>query len=96
MDDEWRLDPPLDYHDPTAGIGGAPAAASALTLRILLASAAVVACVAGIVLTILVSGPAALIVLLAIVAATAIVDLWVITLRRRRGRSGDRTQKDSD
>ena len=33
-----------DYHDPTAGIGGAPAARSALTMRLILASFGLIAC----------------------------------------------------
>lgn len=40
----------LDYHDPTADIGGAPPAASALTLRALLAGLGLTACLAGIAL----------------------------------------------
>jgi hypothetical protein len=83
QDDDWRDDPPLDYHDPTAGIGGAPPAASALTLRIWLAAGGLIACLAGIVVTVVVAGPVALIVLLAVVAATALADLAVITHRRR-------------
>jgi hypothetical protein len=83
-DDDWRYDPPLDYHDPTAGIMGAPPAASALVLRTWLAAGAIVACVAGIVLTAVLSGPTALIVLLGVAAVTAVVDLVVISLRRRR------------
>jgi hypothetical protein len=36
-----------DYHDPTAGIGGAPQAYSALTLRLVLASFGLVVCGSG-------------------------------------------------
>src|SRR4029453_17089892 len=36
-----------DYHDPTAGFGGAPPAQSALTLRLVLAVFGLVVCVAG-------------------------------------------------
>jgi hypothetical protein len=83
-DDEWRHDPPLDYHDPTAGVGGAPPAASALVLRSWLAGTSIAVCLAGIVATIVVGGPVGFIVVLAIVAATAVVDLAIITRRRHR------------
>jgi hypothetical protein len=76
--------PRLDYHDPTAGIGGSPPAASALTLRVWLASGALAVCVAGVVLSAVVGGPAVLVALLAVVAVTAIVDLIVIARRRRQ------------
>jgi hypothetical protein len=80
--------PRLDVHDPTAGIGGAAPAASALTLRLWLAGAAIAGCVAGIILTIVVSGPVALIVVLAVVALTAIADVVVVASRKRRGEAG--------
>jgi Family of unknown function (DUF6343) len=80
--------PRLDYHDPSAGIGGAPPAASALTLRLWLAAAALVACLAGIVLTIVISGPVWLVVVLALVAVTTIVDLVVIERRKRSEEAG--------
>lgn len=83
-DDKWRYDPPLDYHDPTAGIGGAPPAVSALVLRAWLAVVAVAVCIASIVLTVAVNGPTALIVVLGAVGITAVVDLVVITRRRHR------------
>lgn len=83
-DDEWRYDPPLDYHDPTAGIGGAPPAASALVLRIWLAAAGLAVCIASIVLTIAVNGPGALVVVLALVGLTAVLDLVVVIRRRHR------------
>ena len=78
----------LDYHDPTAGVGGAPPAASALTLRLLIAAAAVGLCVLGIVLGDLEHGPIALTILLAVVAVTAVADLVVIVRRKRRGEPG--------
>jgi hypothetical protein len=80
--------PRLDYHDPTAGIGGAAPAASALTLRLLLAGAALLGCVAGVVLTAMVGGPVWLIVVLALAAASAIADLAVIRSRKRGGEAG--------
>jgi Flp pilus assembly protein TadB len=86
QDDDWRHDPPLDFHDPTAGIGGAAPAVSALTLRGLLAIGGLLACLAGIVITVVVGGPVALIVVLAVIAATTVIDLSVIVRRRRRDR----------
>jgi hypothetical protein len=80
--------PRLDVHDPTAGIGGAAPAASALRLRLWLASAAIAGCVIGIVLTIVRGGPVALIVVLGLVAATAVVDVGVVVTRIRRGEVG--------
>jgi hypothetical protein len=80
--------PRLDYHDPTAGIGGSAPAASALTLRLALAIAALAGCVAAIALTAAVSGPVWLIVVLAVVAASAVADLVVIVRRKRGGEAG--------
>jgi hypothetical protein len=80
--------PRLDYHDPTAGIGGAAPAASALTLRLWLALAALAGCVVGIVLTVVRDGPVWLIVALALLAVTALVDVRVIARRKRRGEAG--------
>jgi hypothetical protein len=90
--EQARRDPRLDYHDPTAGLGGAPPAASALTLRAWLAGIALLACVGGIIATVVVDGPVALIVVLAIVAATTIADLMIIRGRRAQAaaRSPDR------
>jgi hypothetical protein len=76
-------EPRLDYHDPTAGIDGAPPAASALTLRVWLAGMALVACVAGAIATVVVGGPVAFVVVLGVVAVTAVADLLVIWRRRR-------------
>jgi F0F1-type ATP synthase assembly protein I len=80
--------PRLDYHDPTAGIGGAAPAASALTLRLLLAAAALLGCVLGIVLSVVAGGHAWLVIVLAVVAVTAIADLAVISRRKRHGEAG--------
>jgi hypothetical protein len=80
--------PRFDVHDPTAGIGGAAPAASALSLRLWLASLAITGCVIGIVLTIVVGGPVALIVVLGVVAATAVVDVAVLVTRIHRGEAG--------
>lgn len=76
-----------DYHDPTGGYGGAAPAYSALTLRIVLASVAVVLCVAAAVLFAFVGSLWAT-VFLAVLAAGSAVDLaWVIH-RKRRGEPG--------
>jgi hypothetical protein len=80
--------PRLDHHDPTAGIGGAPPAASALTLRAWLAGSGLVMCFVGILLTVVVGGPLWLIVVLAVVAVTAVLDLAVVAGRRRLGEAG--------
>ncbi len=80
--------PRLDYHDPTAGIGGAAPAASALTLRLWLASAALVGGIAAIGLTVAVGGPGWLVVVLALAAVSAVVDLVVIARRKRAGEAG--------
>jgi len=80
--------PRLDYHDPTAGIAGAPPAASALTLRLLLAAGALVACVAGAVLDLVLGGPVWLVVVLAATGLTAVLDLGVVAARKRSGEAG--------
>jgi hypothetical protein len=76
-----------DYHDPTAGIGGAAPAYSALTLRAVLAGFGLVFCAVAAALVLIV-GFTALGVALAALAAIAVVDLaWVIH-RKRRGEPG--------
>jgi membrane protein implicated in regulation of membrane protease activity len=80
---------PLDYHDPTAGIGGAPPARSALGLRLILAMIGLVTCAAGAVAFATVDEPVAT-VLLAVLAAAAAVDIVTI-VRRRRVERGDDT-----
>lgn len=76
-----------DHHDPTAGIGGAPPARSALTLRALLAGFGLVVCVVGTVLA-LIAGVRWLAVVLAVVALVALVDLLWILYRKGRGEPG--------
>ena len=68
------------YHDPFAGIGGAAPAQSALTLRLVLAVAGLVFAVAGVVTFLLV--------LFALVAVTALVDIVVVARRKLHGESG--------
>jgi hypothetical protein len=76
-----------DYHDPTAGFGGAAPAYSALTLRAVLAGFGLVFCAVAAALVIMASFTV-LGVALAVLAAVALVDLaWVIH-RKRRGEPG--------
>jgi len=77
-----------DHHDPTSGVGGAPPARSALTLRLILAD---VGLVAGILLALWawrVDAPWWMIALPALLAVTAAVDLVVVIRRKRRGEPG--------
>ncbi|MGY1778736.1 DUF6343 family protein [Geodermatophilus sp. SYSU D01036] len=77
-----------DHHDPTAGIGGAAAAQSALTLRLVLAAFGLVTCTVSGVLwwrTDLPTWPA---VVLFVLAAVALVDLVVVARRKLRGEPG--------
>lgn len=76
---------PLDYHDPTAGIGGAPPARSALGLRLALATFGVLTCVALAIAFALIDQPA-IVVLCAVLALVAVVDIAVVTRRLRRER----------
>ena len=73
---------PFDYHDPTAGIGGAPPARSALGLRLVLAFFGVVVCTGGAVAFAVIDKPV-LVVVLAVLAAVAIVDIAVVIRRLR-------------
>ena len=77
-----------DHHDPTAGLGGAAPARSALTLRLVLAAfGVVVSTVAGVVF--LVAGvPVAFAVVMFVLAAVAVVDLGVVARRKARGEPG--------
>jgi hypothetical protein len=77
-----------DHHDPTAGIGGAAPARSALTLRLVLALFGLVVCVAGGILFLAVDAPVPFAVVLFVLAAIALVDLVVIVRRKRRGEPG--------
>ncbi|GAA4426550.1 hypothetical protein GCM10023169_25470 [Georgenia halophila] len=77
-----------DHHDPTAGIGGAPPARSALTLRLILAD---IGLIAGILLAVWAAtedAPLVWIILPAVMAVTAAVDLLVVLRRKRRGEPG--------
>jgi len=76
-----------DYHDPTAGIGGAPPARSALTLRLVLAGFGLVFCGVTAVIAARADLPA-LAVVLGILAVAALVDLMVVARRKARGEPG--------
>jgi hypothetical protein len=84
-DDQPDDDDSLDYHDPTAGLGGAPPARSALGLRLALASFGLLACIA---LTVgfAVTGRPAVAGVAAALAAVAAVDIVVVVGRMRSER----------
>jgi hypothetical protein len=77
-----------DHHDPTAGIGGAAPARSALTLRLVLAVFGLVVCLAGGVVALMTPLPTWFGVVLLVLAAVAAVDLVVILRRKARGEPG--------
>ena len=77
-----------DHHDPTAGIGGAAPAQSALSLRLVLAVFGLVVCLAGGLLVLISPLPAWFGVALLVLAAVAAVDLVVILRRKARGEPG--------
>lgn len=77
--------PADDYHDPTAGFGGAPPARSALTLRLLLAIFGLVVMAALGVLA-FVRHATVLATIAWVIALTAVVDIVVVVRRRRAGR----------
>lgn len=76
-----------DYHDPTAGIGGAAPTRSALTLRLVLAGFGLVFCAVAAVLA-FVAGFTVGGVVLAVLAVAAAVDLAWVAHRKRRGEPG--------
>jgi hypothetical protein len=82
--DEHRF----DVRDPTRGFGGAPPAASALTLRAVLAAFGLVACAAGAVALWLVARAALPAVVFAVLALLAFVDLVVVLTRKSHGEPG--------
>jgi membrane protein implicated in regulation of membrane protease activity len=77
-----------DHHDPTRGIGGAPPARSALTLRLVLAGFGLVACAVAAVLLAGADAPVAVVVVFAVLAVVALVDLVVVVRRKLRGEPG--------
>lgn len=76
-----------DHHDPTAGVGGAPPARSALTLRAALAGFGLVVAAVGAVLAAR-AGLVWFAVVLAVVAVVALLDLLWILYRKHRGEPG--------
>ena len=77
-----------DHHDPTAGIGGAAPARSALTLRLVLAVFGLVVCLAGGLVALMTPLPTSFGVVLLLLAAVAAADLVVILRRKARGEPG--------
>lgn len=77
-----------DHHNPLGGIGGAPAALSALTLRLVLAAVGCALSVVGAVVAYWVGAPAGIIVAFIVVAALAAVNIVVVARRKRRGEPG--------
>jgi hypothetical protein len=76
------------YHDPTAGIGGAAPATSALTLRLWLAVFGLVICTAFAIWMYLINAPISVVAVLLVLAAVAAIDIAVILRRKRRGEPG--------
>lgn len=76
-----------DYHDPTAGVGGASPALSALTFRAVLAAFGVVFC-AGAAWFAFVAGFTVGGVLLVLIAVVALADFAWVLYRKRRGEPG--------
>ena len=76
-----------DYHDPTAGFGGAPPARSALTLRAVLAAFGLVFCV-GAAWVSFAAGWPLVAWMFVVIAVIAVVDLVMVLNRKRRGEPG--------
>jgi hypothetical protein len=76
-----------DYHDPTAGVGGAAPARSALTLRLVLAAFGLLFCGVTSVIAARADLPV-LAIVLGILAVAALVDLVVVARRKARGEPG--------
>lgn len=76
-----------DYHDPTAGFGGAAPAHSALTLRLWLAGFGLLFCGGGAVFAAR-AGVMWFAVVLGVLAAVAAVDFGWVAHRKRRGEPG--------
>ena len=77
-----------DHHDPTAGLGGAPPALSALTLRLVLASIGLVVCTALAIALGRAGAPIPWWAGAAVLALVAAVDLVVVARRKARGEPG--------
>ena len=77
-----------DYHDPTAGLGGAPPARSALTLRLVLASFGLVVCGLASAAFVVVANQTVFAGIFAFLGAAALVDIIVVARRKLRGEPG--------
>ncbi|HEX6920559.1 MAG TPA: DUF6343 family protein [Actinomycetes bacterium] len=77
-----------DYHDPTAGLGGAAPAQSALTLRLILAVFGVVVCAAAAVMLSVSGGNVIEVAALVLLGLVAVGDFVVVLRRKRRGEPG--------
>jgi hypothetical protein len=75
------------YHDPTAGVGGAAPARSALTLRLVLATFGLLVSAVGAVVFWAADAPAYS-AIAALFAVVALVALGVVIRRKRRGEPG--------
>jgi hypothetical protein len=76
-----------DHHDPLGGIGGAPPACSALTLRLVLACFGFIFCV-GAAIAAALARLTVLTVVMVMGAVVAVVDVAVIIRRKHRGEPG--------
>lgn len=76
------------YHDPTAGIGGAAPASSALTLRLWLALFGLVTCSGLAIWLAVIDVPTGFVVVLVVLAATSLIDIAAVLRRKRRGEPG--------
>jgi hypothetical protein len=77
-----------DYHDPTAGLGGAPPARSALTLRLVLASFGLVVCGLASAAFVVVADQDVFAAIFAFLGAVALADIIVVARRKLRGEPG--------
>lgn len=85
--DRYRRGLP-DHHDPTAGIGGAEPALSALTLRLVLASLGFLLGLGFAIWAYVVDAPTRFIVFPAIIAVIAAINIVVVARRKARGEPG--------
>ena len=86
-DERYRKGLP-GYHDPTAGIGGAPPALSPLTLRLSLAVFGMVTCAALAIWLYVMNVPIGFVVAMVMLVAAGAIDIVVIARRKRRGEPG--------
>ncbi|HEU4544125.1 MAG TPA: DUF6343 family protein [Jiangellaceae bacterium] len=76
-----------DYHDPTAGFGGAPPARSALTLRLILAGFGFV--ISAVITFLAARADLTWLMIIGVVLATiAAIDIVWVAQRKRRGEPG--------